>query len=194
VTRDDVTAIVLAGGRSSRFGRDKLAEPIDGRPLLDHAIGAVRPVSSRILVVMAPDAAPAPPEGTTVVHDPTAFEGPLAGLLAGLRAADRPIVLAIGGDTPGLVVAVIDSMLAALDSSMADAVVLEHDGRARPLPIVLRREPAVAAAATLYAQGERRLRALTEVLPTHVVPETSWRVLDPDALTLRDIDIPSDLP
>ncbi len=148
MTRADVTAIVLAGGRSSRFGRDKLAEPIDGRPLLDHAIEAVRPVASRILVVVAPDAAPILPTGTTLVRDPTPFDGPLAGLLAGLRRASDPVVVAIGGDTPALVVAVIESMLVALDSSGADAVVLEHDGRARPLPIVLRREPAVAAAAT----------------------------------------------
>jgi molybdopterin-guanine dinucleotide biosynthesis protein A len=193
MTRDEVTAVVLAGGRSSRFGRDKLAEPMDGRPLLDHAIEAVRPIAGRILVVVAPDAAPALPEGTVVVHDPIPFEGPLVGLLAGLRAADSQVVLAVGGDTPGLVGAVIGSMLAALDESAADAVVLEHDGRARPLPIVLRREPALAAAADLVAQDERRLRALTETLSTHVVPETAWRALDPDAITLRDIDLPSDL-
>lgn len=195
MSRPDLTAIVLAGGRSSRFGRDKLAERIDGRPLLDHAIDAVRPVASRILVVVAPDAAPALPEGTTIVHDPTPFEGPLAGLLAGLRETDDPVVLAIGGDTPDLVVGVVESMLAALDSSPApDAVVLEHDGRARPLPIVLRHGPAVAAAAALYAQGERRLRALTETLATHVIPEAAWRAFDPDAVTLRDIDTPADLP
>ena len=194
MSRPDVTAIVLAGGRSSRFGRDKLAEPIDGRPLLDHAIQAVRPVASRILVVVAPGAAPALPTGTTLVHDPTPFEGPLAGLLAGLREADDPVVLAVGGDTPDLVVAVVESMLEALDSAGADAVVLEHDGRARPLPMVLRREPAAAAAAGLYAQGERRLRALTEVLATSVIPEGAWQALDPEALTLRDIDTPADLP
>ena len=34
MTEPTVTGLVLAGGRSSRFGRDKLAEPIDGRPLL----------------------------------------------------------------------------------------------------------------------------------------------------------------
>ena len=45
--RVTVAAIVLAGGRSSRFGRDKLAEPVDGRPLLDHAIDAVRPARRR---------------------------------------------------------------------------------------------------------------------------------------------------
>jgi molybdopterin-guanine dinucleotide biosynthesis protein A len=194
MSRRDVTAVVLAGGRSSRFGRDKLAEAIDGRPLLAHAIEAVRPVASRTLVIVAPDAAPSVPRDAVIVHDPTPFEGPLAGLLAGLRTASDPVVLAIGGDTPGLVVDVVESMLAALDSASVDAVVLEHDGRARPLPIVLRREPALAAAADLYARGERRLRGLTEVLATHVVPEPAWRPLDPDGVTLRDIDTPADLP
>jgi molybdopterin-guanine dinucleotide biosynthesis protein A len=190
----DMTAIILAGGRSSRFGRDKLAEPIEGRPLLDHAIEAVRPVARRILVVVAPGAAPPVPADVGMVHDPAPFEGPLAGLLAGLGAATDPVVLAIGGDTPGLVVAVIESMRRALDSAAVDAVVLEDAGRARPLPIVLLREPGVGAAATLYARGERRLRALTEVLDTHVVPEAVWRSIDPDGVSLRDIDTPADLP
>ena len=189
-----VSVVILAGGRSSRFGRDKLAEPIDGRPLLEHAIDAVRPIAGRILVVVAPGAAPTLPPGTTLVHDPRPFEGPLAGLLAGLREAEDPVVLAVGGDTPDLVVAVVESMLDALDLAGADAVVLEHDGRARPLPMVLRREPAIAAATALYERGERRLRALTEVLATSVIPENTWRALDPDALTLRDIDTPADLP
>jgi molybdenum cofactor guanylyltransferase len=193
VTGRRVTAIVLAGGRSTRFGRDKLAEPIDGRPLLDHAIDAVRPFASEILVVAAPSAVPIIPEGARLVHDPEAFEGPLAGLLAGLDVAAEPIVLVVGGDMPSLIAAVIESMLSALRAPDVDAVVLEHDGDPRPLPIVVRRMPALAAVARLYAGGERRLRALTEVLPTRVIPETSWRSLDPDAITLRDIDTPADL-
>ena len=176
--RPELTAIVLAGGRSSRFGRDKLAEPIDGRPLLDHAIDAVRPVASRILVVVAPGASRDLPPDATLVYDLTPFEGPLAGLLAGLREASDAVVLAIE----------------ALDSTGADAVVLEHDRRQRPLPIVLRREPAVAAAGSLYDHGERRLRALSERLAAHVIPEASWRLLDHDGVTLRDIDTPTDLP
>lgn len=187
-----VTAIVLAGGRSSRFGRDKLAEPIDGRPLLHHAIEAVRPFAGEILVVAAPDSAPSLPAGARLVHDPTPFEGPLAGLLTGLREATGPVVLAVGGDTPILVAAVIDSMLAVLGPGV-EAVVLDHDGRARPLPAVLCHEPALKAAAGIYADGERRLRALIEALATSVIPEASWRSLDPDGATLRDIDTPADL-
>jgi len=193
VTGRRVTGLVLAGGRSTRFGRDKLAERIDGRTLLDSAIEGVTPDSTEILVVAAPDAVPDLPAGARLVHDPVAFEGPLAGVAAGLRAARESIVLVVGGDMPTLVGAVIDSMLAAVDVPGVQAVVLEHDGRARPLPIVLHRDPALAAADALLTDGERRLRALMETLETTVIPEGTWRALDPYGMTVHDIDTPADL-
>ena len=94
---------------------------------------------------------------------------------------------------PTLVGAVIDSILAALDAPAVEAVVLEHEGRARPLPIAMRRDPALAAADVLLADGERRLRALIETLETTVIPESTWRALDPYGMTVRDIDTPADL-
>ena len=45
----------------------------------------------------------------------------------------------------------------------------------------------------LLADGERRLRALTEELATTVIPEPTWRALDPYGMTVRDIDTPADL-
>jgi molybdenum cofactor guanylyltransferase len=193
VSAGRVSAVILAGGRSSRFGRDKLVEPIDGRTLLVRAIDAVRPLASEVLVVAAPDATPALPEGVTLVHDPVAFEGPLAGLLAGLSASREPIALVVGGDMPTIVGAVIESMLGELDAPEIDAVVLQSEGRARPLPMALRRDPAFATAERLLAAGERRLRALPEAMATQVVPEADWRALDPAGLTLHDIDTPADL-
>jgi len=52
------TGIVLAGGRSTRFGRDKLAEPIEGRTLLDLATEAVAAVVADVVVVVAPGSDP----------------------------------------------------------------------------------------------------------------------------------------
>ena len=189
--RVPVSAVVLAGGRSSRFGRDKLAEPIDGRPLLQHAIDAIRPVAVEVVVVAAPDAMPRVPADVRVVHDPVAFEGPLAAARIGARAASEDVVLLVGGDMPEIVIAVVESMVDALDGF--DAVVLEHDGRPRPLPMVVRRGPAVATASLLVGTGERRLGALADALATNVIPEGAWRPLDPDARTLRDIDTEADL-
>jgi molybdopterin-guanine dinucleotide biosynthesis protein A len=193
-TPPDVGAIVLAGGRSERFGRDKLSEAIDGRPLLWHAIDAVRQVAGEYVVVVAPDAHPDLPDDVLVAHDPVAFEGPLAGLSAGLTATRADTVIVVGGDMPSVVGSVALEMLASLADPAFDAVVLEHDGRARPLPLVVRRDPARLAARRLLDRGERRLRALTTALATSVIPEATWRRLDPDGRSVRDVDTPDDLP
>ena len=72
-------------------------------------------------------------------------------------------------------------------------MVLEHDGRGRPLPMALRREPGLTTASALFAGGERRLRALADALSAAVLPEAAWRAIDPDGDTLRDIDTEADL-
>jgi molybdopterin-guanine dinucleotide biosynthesis protein A len=189
-----LSAIVLAGGRSSRFGRDKLGEPIDGRALLDHVIAVVSQVAREVIVVARPRDQPHVSHGVIVVHDPSAFEGPLVGLTAGLRGATNPVAVAVGGDMPTMVPSVLQALVARLDDPSVDAAVLEDDGRRRPLPLALRTAPARAAAARLVADGERRLGALIEALATSVVDEATWRALDPDGRTLRDVDMPADLP
>ncbi len=192
-------AIVLAGGRSARFGRDKLAEPLDGRTLLMHAIEAVLEIETGLdlVVVGAPGAAPSIPAGARLVHDPRAFDGPLAGVATGLAAlapsVDRVVV--VGGDMPGLVPAVLRLLASSLADEPAVALVLlAGDDRSRPLPAAIRRAEGARAADTLLAAGERRLRALAEVLPTTVIPASAWRPLDPAGATLGDVDTPADLP
>jgi molybdopterin-guanine dinucleotide biosynthesis protein A len=187
-------AIVLAGGRSSRFGRDKLAELIDGRPLLHHAITAVQAVATDIVVVAPPDSSPVLPKGVSLAHDPVAFEGPLAGLAAGLAALDPAVdrVVVVAGDMPGLV-SVVLQRLVDLVASGADASILGRDGDAPPLPVALRRQRAQPEVMRLLEDGERSLRALAEALDAEVIPESVWRLDDPTAATLRDIDAPEDL-
>ena len=70
-----VTGIVLAGGRSARFGGDKLARELDGRPVLQHVLERLREVASDVVIVRAPDANDETP-GARVVHDPEPFGGP----------------------------------------------------------------------------------------------------------------------
>ena len=187
-----VVAIVLAGGRSSRFGRDKLAELVDGRALLDLAIEAVRPVADEVLVVVAPDATPAVSDGVRLVHDRREFEGPLAAVAVALAASEAEVGVIVGGDMPSLVTAVLRRMVASL--GQGDAVVLEHGGHHRPLPLVVRRPVALETAEARLAAGDRRLRALPESLDAAVLAETVWRQDDPEGDTIRDIDTPDDLP
>ena len=189
-----VTALILAGGRSSRFGRDKLAEPIGGRPMLDHVIERVRDVASDIVVVAAARTTPDVPADVRVAHDDRPFEGPLAGLGVGLRAIDLGVerVVVVGGDMPTVVPAVLARLIAALDRR--EAGVLADDARTRPLPMAIRREVGTAAVDGLLDAGERRLRALLERLDVEVIPYETWLEDDPTGESLRDVDAPDDLP
>lgn len=188
-----VAAIVLAGGRSSRFGRDKLVEPVRGRPLVRHAIDAVRGVAAEVLVVVAPGTDPAATEGVRIVHDERAFEGPLAGVAAGLSATDAEIVVIVAGDMPTVVPGVLRRLVACLTTTAADAAVLVVGEHRPPIPMAVRRSAASPAAASLLASGERRLRALPEALQAAGIPERDWREDDPGGVSLLDIDTPADL-
>ena len=198
MTAAGVSAIVLAGGRSSRYGSDKLSATLDGRALLDRGIEAVSTVSDEVLVVLAPGDNRALPRSVVAVRrvvDPELHGGPLVGLLAGLEEAGQPLVLVTGGDMPTLSPAVLGAMIRALvaSESGADAVVLVSRGDRVPLPAVLRTGAATAVARRLVGDGERRLRSLFERLPTRALAESEWRPLDPAGSTLRDVDRPSDL-
>jgi molybdopterin-guanine dinucleotide biosynthesis protein A len=189
-----VAGIVLAGGRSARFGRDKLREPIEGRPLLEHAIEAVRQVADEVIVVAGVDDTPSLGADVRLVHDVRPFEGPLAALAVGLASTDAERCLVVGGDMPSLVPAVLRRLIEALDDGSIDAAVLDADGHHRPLPMALRRSTAAAVAAALIDRDEHRLRALRDGLPISVVPDDVWHADDPTGSTLRDIDRPTDLP
>ena len=189
-----VTALILAGGRSSRFGRDKLAEPIDGRTMLDHVVDRVRDVATDVVVVAAAGASIDLPPDVEVVQDDRRFEGPLAGLGVGLRAVDPGVerVIVVGGDMPTVVPAVLARLVAALDRR--EAAMLADDTRERPLPMALRRSVASPSVDRLLDDGERRLRALLQHLDVEVIPYETWLVDDPAGESLRDVDVPGDLP
>jgi len=208
---DQVTAIVLAGGRSSRFGAPKLDALVDGASLLELAIRAVAAVASEIVVALPAAGGPAtrtepavgPMPGNPVirfVRDPELHGGPLVGLATALEIANRPYAIVVGGDMPRLRPAVLRAMLDWLQAGGArsggpvvEAVVLERAGVPRPLPLAIRTGSGVRAATTALASGERSLRSMLARLALKVLEAQAWQALDPRSETLIDIDERADL-
>jgi molybdopterin-guanine dinucleotide biosynthesis protein A len=191
-----VTGIVLAGGRSTRFGRDKLSEPFRGMPLLHHVVLRLAEVCDEVVVVIAPDAEEPPlPVGApvSIVRDAREGEGPLAGAHTGLSAVRTELALLAGGDMPELQMSVLLEMLKVAVDAPVEAVVLADGERFRPLPAVLRVASARDAAHALLDSGRRRLRDLLDALRVAIVVEETWHALDPDRRTLFDVDEPADL-
>ncbi|MGB8422630.1 NTP transferase domain-containing protein, partial [Paraburkholderia sp.] len=97
--RDHITGLVLAGGRGMRMGGvDKGLQTLHGEPLAAHVLKRLAPQTGALLISANrhPDvyATLGVPFGAKVLADTVpGFPGPLAGLLAGLRAAGTAYVL-----------------------------------------------------------------------------------------------------
>ena len=128
----DLAAIVLAGGGSRRFGRDKLVEMVDGVRMLDRTTDAVRSLAAEIVVVVGSTGGPDAPPGVILVRDTEPDAGPLAGLAAGLAVVRANRILVVAGDMPFLEEAILAMLLAGLADPAVVAVALVHDGRPRP--------------------------------------------------------------
>ena len=197
-----VTGIVLAGGRATRFGADKLAFQVDGRPLVHQAILAVATVSDEVVVVIGSDGArpPLPTDAEVrvrVVRDAVADRGPLSGLAAGLAAARGRLAIVVGGDQPSLSPVVLAELLLWLGQQAhgpaLDAVALAEDGLVRPLPAALRVASVRPVVAALLDGEPRSLGGLFERLRVGTLEPERWRVLDPAGASLHDLDAPDDL-
>jgi len=197
------TAIVLAGGAASRFGGDKLAAELRGRPVLHHALLAVDGVADRTVVVVGPDdAVPAWPVGLraepVLARDPVAFQGPLAGIASGLAALADPVVasdlaLVVAGDMPSLMPEVLRALVGVLAAEPGLAAAWLEAEPFAPLPLAIRPAAVAAPIREVLARERRALRALLDVVPGRALAASAWRALDPAGATLVDIDTREDL-
>ncbi len=124
------TGAVLAGGKSTRMGRDKALLEVDGKPLLLHAVERARPHVRELLVVGDPRKyGHVWPE---VVPDEIPGMGPLGGIVTALGSArfDRLLVLAV--DVPGVNADLLERLVRELPDD-ADALVPRHNGMLEPL-------------------------------------------------------------
>lgn len=98
-----ITGLILAGGRALRMGGcDKGLLLLAGKPLVAHLIASMQPHVMELLISANRHLHTYAQFNCRVIQDDTAaqFRGPLAGILAGLRAATTPYVLTVPCDAP----------------------------------------------------------------------------------------------
>lgn len=145
-------AVILAGGGSTRMGRDKAGLEVEGRPLLARQIDLVRSLGPREVFISGRREADYQAFGCPVVRDAASEMGPLAGLAAAWEASHAPLLLVLAVDLPRMSRAVLASLLAACSAERG--AVARVAGRVEPLVAVYPRA-AAALVRELLAAGRR---------------------------------------
>lgn len=163
----DVTAFVLAGGKSSRMGADKAFLELNGRTLLERALELARNVAEEVRIVgeRARFAAFAP-----VVGDEFAGRGPLGGIHAALRSTSTEFNLVLAVDLPFLEKKFLEYLVK--EARAADAVVTlpRAAGGLQPLCGVYRKGFAPLAEQAL-AQGKNKIDSLFPQIAVRIIEE-----------------------
>lgn len=132
-----VAGVVLAAGAGRRFGpENKLLAPLDGRPVVDHAVRAVERASLTPLVVVVGHEADRlkgalGDRDVEIVHNPDYASGQATSVARGIEAVhDRAdgVLIALG-DMPAVTVGTIRTLVHAYRVGAGDALAAAHEGR-----------------------------------------------------------------
>jgi molybdopterin-guanine dinucleotide biosynthesis protein A len=189
-----LTGLIVAGGKSTRFGSDKASAPLMGRPLLQWVGDALQEACSALVVVRArgqtlPDVTFKVP--VTVVDDRHDALGPLAGLVAGFGGIASGVCMATSCDAP-LVRPELVRFLASLAPGH-DVVCPYVDGFLQPLLAVYRPATCLPVLERALDRGVLKITAAYGGLRLRIVQEEEVRVHDPGLVSFRNANRPEAL-
>jgi molybdopterin-guanine dinucleotide biosynthesis protein A len=194
----DRSAIVLAGGVSSRLGQDKGILEVANKPLIKYVIDAVKSlVDETIVVTSSQDRiakyAKAVSADVRFAVDACESKGPLIGALTGFESAHGKYALLLPFDMPFVSREVV-SLLFELCLNKAAAIPRWPNGQIEPLHAVYQTKVALEAAKIAVGEGKLDMRAMIEKMRgVRYVSTLVIQQLDPDLRTFFNINTPLDL-
>jgi molybdenum cofactor guanylyltransferase len=177
---------ILAGGRATRLGGDKVRAELGGRPLISYPLEAAHAANAEIVIVAKPTTE-LPEVGVQVLHEPPEPVHPLCGIVTALKRAEDQPVLAIAADMPFLT----GELLAWMEGLDEPLAVPSLGGRLHPL--LGRYDPELLEPLECAMKAERALQeTVSELSPRLIAEEELARFGDPERL-LFNVNTPEDL-
>ena len=190
--REPVSAVILAGGLSTRMGRDKASEMLLGRSLLQRVIDRVAGLATDLILVSAagqalPDvSAPVP---VRIVEDEYARIGPLGGICSGLSGLTSRYAVTVACDMPLLQPPLLAELL--LQAPNHDAVV-PLNGPPEPLCAVYSVD-CLSVIRDRIEAGEYKLTGFLDAVDVLYIEPETWRRFDPEGLSFLNVNSEQDL-
>ena len=194
----DRSAVILAGGFSSRFGQDKGLLELAGKPLIRYALKTVdKIVEEKIVVVSSREQADnymkTVGSSVRVFVDDGRVQTPLVGALTGFRKAKGKYTLLLPCDTPFMSKEIL-SLLFEICIGKNAVIPRWPNGYIEPLQAVYCTKPALDAAEKALDNGSLNMRSLVDRLRgVRYVSTMVLQQLDPELRTFFNVNTPLDL-
>jgi molybdopterin-guanine dinucleotide biosynthesis protein A len=162
IAREDITGLVLAGGRGSRMGGvDKGLQNHHGVPLALHALLRLQPQVGEAMINANRNLSAYESMGVPVWPDAQSdFPGPLAGMLVGLERCETPYLVTVPCDTPNFPLDLVERLAAGLVAEGADlamAATHERDELVRQPVFCLLKAELLESLVRYLQSGERKI-------------------------------------
>jgi molybdopterin-guanine dinucleotide biosynthesis protein A len=175
IARDDITGLILAGGRGSRMGGvDKGLQNYNGMPLALATLMRLQPQVGHVLINANRNLGAYDSFGIPVWPDVLPdFAGPLAGFLTGLEHCETPWLATVPCDTPLFPLDLVERLAQAADEQQAEiamAAAREEDGELRTQPVFcLLRLELLESLVRFTGEGGRKIDKWTAQHKTAIV-------------------------
>jgi molybdopterin-guanine dinucleotide biosynthesis protein A len=182
-----MTGIVLIGGKSRRFGRDKVLAPLGLRMLIDHVLDVIDPLFPEILLVGHKREGL---ESFPIIEDLKPGCGPLGGIMTALSSAKNDFCFVFAADMPRLNRAFISHMIARADDH--DIVLPVWSKGREPLHAIYHRR-IFTVIESLLDRNDLKIFSLIGKVDTLTIPEDEIREFADPAEIFSNINTQVDL-
>jgi molybdopterin-guanine dinucleotide biosynthesis protein A len=197
---DRVSGILLAGGRSTRMGKDKALLPLPGNQ--DHSfvghLASLLALFCREVLLVVRDSAQAleyealVPGGVRILIDEIPGTGPLMGLYTGLKAMDptssHALLLAV--DMPFVQPALLSFLLS---QPLTGELIVPLVERQPQVLLAVYPRTALQHVEACLGEGRRDLRSLLAVCPVRYLEEAQLREVDPQLRSFVNVNTPEEM-
>jgi molybdenum cofactor guanylyltransferase len=186
---EDLSAFILAGGKSTRMGTDKAFVLLDGRTLLARMLDLARQLTSNVHIIGDPTKfAPFAP----TIEDIFPGCGPLGGIHAALRSSRTDLNVILAVDVPFACLAWLDYLISRAKRTNASVTVSRAAGGFQPLCAVYRRSFADVSEDALRA-GHYKIDTLFTPASTQVIEESELEACGFSPRIFRNLNTPEEL-
>jgi molybdopterin-guanine dinucleotide biosynthesis protein A len=193
-----ISAVVLAGGNSKRFGKDKALLKLGGKPLILHVLDNITEVTEETIVVVGSQSqlnqySKTLPSTTKIVSDTYKVQSPLAGALSGFQHVEGKYTLLLACDTPFISKNAVTILLNSCIGKDA-AIPKWPNNYIEPLHAIYNTSSAFNAGEKALDNRRLNMASMIQNLKeTHFVEVEAFKKADPELLTFYNINDLNDL-